>query len=201
MINYELESEWYEAAIFESELHELAIYDAGEWEPLWNGPGTEPSGDCQKVCNFRSHVESETVQYFLETIARQAIAENRSKHILFRCRRQGSVSHVCLSLAPNRAGRVSLQGIVVHTDLWDRQDLSGDISRQPDEFLTVCSWCRSAKFDSWMDATKVLQELRLFELRKPPILTHGICEPCSQRALDSLIADRKGQKADALSLR
>lgn len=201
MSNYEIESEWYEAAIFESELHELAIFDAGEREPLWNVVGSETSGDCQKVCNFQSHVESETVQYFLETIARQAIGENRLKHIVFRCRRQGNVSHVCLSLAPNRAGRVCLQGIVVHTDLWDKQDFWADISRQPDEFLTVCSWCRRAKLESWVDATKVLQELKLFELRKPPILTHGICEPCSRSAFESLIADRKGQKADASSLR
>lgn len=201
MSNYEIESEWYEAAIFESELHELAIYDAGEWEPLWNGAGTEPSGDCRKVCNFWSHIASETVQYFLETIARQAIAEIRSKHIVFRCRRQGNVSHVCLSLAPNRAGRVGLQGIVVHTDLWDEQDIWADIGRQPGEFLTVCSWCRRAKLDSWVDATKAIQELRLFELRMPPMLTHGICDLCLDKALESIPAVQKGPKANALTLR
>ena len=193
MSNYEIESERYEAAIFESELHKLAIYDAGEWELLWKGAATGPSGDCRKVCNFRNHVESETVQYFLETIAGQAIAENRPKHIIFRCRRQGNVSHVCLSLAPNRAGRVGLQGVVVHTDLWDKQDFWADIGRQPGEFLTVCSWCRRAKLDSWVEATKVIQELRLFELRIPPMLNHGICELCSDKALESIPAAQKGQ--------
>ena len=178
----------------------MAIYDAGEWEPLRNAVGSEPSGDCQKVCNFQSHVESETVQYFLKTIALQAVAENRLKHIVFRCRRQGNVNHVRLSLAPNRAGRVGLQGLVVHTDLWDKQDYWADMYRRPGEFLTVCSWCRRVKLDGWMEATKVLQELRLFELRNPPMLTHGICEPCSEKTLESLRAVRKDQKAKAVSL-
>ena len=43
MASFEFENEWFEAAIFESKLHELAIYDADEWSFVGTVRGLSPA--------------------------------------------------------------------------------------------------------------------------------------------------------------
>mgnify|MGYP005860220723 CR=1 FL=1 len=55
------------------------------------------------------------------------------------------------------------------------------------ELLRVCSWCKRVHVeDSWEEIEAALERLRLFQMPRPPLITHGICEECYQRMLGVL---------------
>lgn len=53
--------------------------------------------------------------------------------------------------------------------------------------VRACSWCKRVQVDEvWMDVEQAIAESRLSEPPKSSQLTHGVCEPCAQKMLDSL---------------
>jgi hypothetical protein len=56
-------------------------------------------------------------------------------------------------------------------------------------FVTMCGWCKRVAVPprSWVEVEEAIEALPLFREPRPPQLTHGICEECSealQRAID-----------------
>lgn len=59
--------------------------------------------------------------------------------------------------------------------------LDADVDRT-DELLRSCSWCK--KFlvgNEWVEVEEAIQRLRLFQRRRLPSITHGICDACYDR--------------------
>ena len=49
----------------------------------------------------------------------------------------------------------------------------------------MCSWCRRVNLGSeGVEVEEAVERLRLFELESLPQISHGCCEPCSQRILE-----------------
>ncbi len=47
--------------------------------------------------------------------------------------------------------------------------------------LVTCSLClRVRRGSKWMDAERVIRELRSFELASPPRLQAGVCDDCAE---------------------
>lgn len=66
--------------------------------------------------------------------------------------------------------------------------LDADVDRA-DELLHSCSWCK--KFlvgNEWVEVEEAIQRLRLFQRRRLPAITHGICDECYERM--SEVAER-----------
>jgi hypothetical protein len=58
------------------------------------------------------------------------------------------------------------------------------------EFVTMCGWCKRVAVPprGWLQVEAAVVALALFDEPRPPQLTHGVCDECSQRlheALDS----------------
>jgi hypothetical protein len=49
------------------------------------------------------------------------------------------------------------------------------------DFLTICSWCKQVRMPDgrWVEVDEAMHELRLFEQRVLPRLTHGMCPRCA----------------------
>ncbi|GAB4400098.1 MAG: hypothetical protein Kow00123_07590 [Anaerolineales bacterium] len=59
--------------------------------------------------------------------------------------------------------------------------LDADVGRS-DELLRSCGWCK--KFlvgDEWVEVEEAVQRLRLFQRRRLPSITHGICDECYEK--------------------
>jgi len=56
------------------------------------------------------------------------------------------------------------------------------------DLIRACSWCNRIDVgsDSWMDAEGAVRKLELFEARRMPQLTHGICAACAATMASSL---------------
>lgn len=55
------------------------------------------------------------------------------------------------------------------------------------ELLRVCSWCKMIHVgDGWVEAEDAITSLGLFERPTLPAITHGICEQCYQRMIETL---------------
>jgi len=55
-------------------------------------------------------------------------------------------------------------------------------------FVTMCGWCKrvAAPPRGWLEVEEAVAALSLFAEPRPPQLTHGICEECSQRLHEAL---------------
>lgn len=62
-----------------------------------------------------------------------------------------------------------------------------DVPRS-EEMLRVCSWCNRVEQDGqWVE--DAVRESRIFERSRPPMMTHGICEICVQRMIDTILTE------------
>ena len=71
----------------------------------------------------------------------------------------------------------SQKGLAMNTDLIERLRSRRDSSAE----LVTCSLCLSVRRGSeWMEAERVISELRSFELASPPRLQSGVCDDCAE---------------------
>jgi hypothetical protein len=55
------------------------------------------------------------------------------------------------------------------------------------ELLRACGWCKKVFVgEVWAEVEDALARLRLFERSLLPSLTHGICEQCYQKMVETL---------------
>ena len=61
-----------------------------------------------------------------------------------------------------------------------------------ESFVTMCGWCKRVAVSPrrWLEVEEAIAALALFDEPRPPQLTHGVCEECSE----SLLAMLKGRQ-------
>jgi hypothetical protein len=63
--------------------------------------------------------------------------------------------------------------------------LVADICKTGDQML-MCSWCHKLKLpDRWREIEEAIKILRLFEEKKIPQISHGICADCFDQVLEA----------------
>ena len=69
-----------------------------------------------------------------------------------------------------------------------------DPERPRDEsFVSMCGWCKRVAVASrgWLEVEEAVAALALFDTPRPPQLTHGVCEECSE-GLSAILEGREG---------
>jgi len=56
---------------------------------------------------------------------------------------------------------------------------------EPD-LLVVCAWCRRFDIGAWVEAEEAIGLLGLFDQRRFPAMSHGICDACKATAVAAL---------------
>lgn len=65
--------------------------------------------------------------------------------------------------------------------------LFGVQASDPNDFLRICGWCKKLFVDgSWEEVEAAAERLQLFQRTLMPTLTHGICEPCQRKVIETL---------------
>jgi len=63
------------------------------------------------------------------------------------------------------------------------------------ELLRMCAWCNQVNVgtggDEWVEVEEAMERLRIFEDGTAPQVTHGICEPCLARMMQTIEAMEK----------
>jgi hypothetical protein len=62
-----------------------------------------------------------------------------------------------------------------------------DMRRSREEsFVTMCGWCKRVAVSPrrWLEVEEAVAALALFDQPRPPQLTHGVCEECSETLSD-----------------
>jgi hypothetical protein len=57
-----------------------------------------------------------------------------------------------------------------------------------DSFVRMCGWCKRVGVAprSWVEVEEAVAALALFDDPRPPQVTHGVCEECSDGLMDTL---------------
>ncbi len=112
-----------------------------------------------------------------------------------RVRAQAAPAQLCLRCdGPSRRRLLELnislaedQGLTYRVRtvrLKDREPISLLDPHRPrsESFVTMCSWCKRVAVPSrgWLEVDEAVTALSLFSEPRPPQLTHGICDECSQ---------------------
>jgi hypothetical protein len=80
------------------------------------------------------------------------------------------------------------KGLAMNRDLIQRLRTRRDSSAE----LVTCSLClRVRRGRKWLEAERVISELRSFELASPPRLQPGVCDDCAE-----LIFERRARRAE-----
>jgi hypothetical protein len=106
----------------------------------------------------------------------------------------------CSFARANNAADLSPEN-VLHRPLWGYvsdlttlqlyRDLLASDSLRSTELLRSCGWCKRVDVGGgeWAEVEEAVVRLRLFDLPKLPLLTHGMCEGCQARMLAMLVSD------------
>jgi hypothetical protein len=95
-----------------------------------------------------------------------------------------------IRMAPYGEGGIEFCSKTVFTEERVTQELFDSTAPRADAMVRVCSWCNRVQHDDlWKEVEEVVRETRVFERLRPPMVTHGICEECSQRMMDTIAAD------------
>jgi hypothetical protein len=85
-------------------------------------------------------------------------------------------------VSPADLGAVRFESVVTASEPRpDQRLLRRDLPRGPG-LLTVCSWCKRVSLpEGWAEVEDAVARLAVFDVDRPPALTHGICPPCAQQ--------------------
>jgi hypothetical protein len=85
-------------------------------------------------------------------------------------------------VSPADHGLVRFEAAVVASEPRPEQRLLRRDQPRGKGLLTVCGWCKRVSLpDGWAEVEDAVARLAVFEIDRPPDITHGICPPCARQ--------------------
>jgi hypothetical protein len=124
--------------------------------------------------------DSSTRQLYRDLLA--SVRTGRTVRFEFRCDMPGCRRLLEMEVCPAGPGAVEFRTRV----LWEQPrvpvSLLAEGSARSEDLLRVCSWCKRVDIGGeWAEVEEAVARLRLFDLPRLPMLTHGICQDCFTR--------------------
>ena len=155
--------------------------DANEW----TGPIRPNDVVGHSLWKFIQDLET---RHVYQEIFQRVRAGVRSRPIPFRCDSPGERRHLELLTAPLPNKQIQITSRILRTEHRPPVTLlSKGVSRLPD-FVTLCSMCKKMKVSpaQWFEIEEGLAYLKLFNAKKMPQLSHGVCNPCYRIAMANM---------------
>jgi hypothetical protein len=96
-------------------------------------------------------------------------------------------------VSPDGDGVVRFESVVTASEVRPEQRLLRRSLPRGSGLLTLCGWCKRVSLpDGWAEVEEAVARLALFDVDRPPDITHGICPPCAERmrtAFEHTVAD------------
>jgi hypothetical protein len=115
---------------------------------------------------------------------------SRSARFSFRCDSPCLRRYMEMEIALTKdTNRVEFRCQVNREEVRDAVPLlpqSADVAR--DDLVKMCSWCLRIQYTAtrWLEVEDAVEEMKLFEVDEPPLITHGICSDCFVELAKSL---------------
>lgn len=92
-----------------------------------------------------------------------------------------------MEIVPGADGEVVFQTSLISSESREALSLLDKRSLRSNSLLKICGWCMKVQSnDSWIEIEDAISDLHLFEARRLPNLSHGMCPACYERMLASL---------------
>ena len=113
----------------------------------------------------------------------------------FRCDGPSVRRFMELEVSPRPKSHVQFQGRIVREEGRPAVPLLDSSINRGDDFLKICSWCKRVQAQrEWLEVELAVDKLELFNRKRLPQLTHGICEDCGVSLRRQLKDKRQGEQ-------
>ena len=129
--------------------------------------------------------DSTTQQLYRDVIKR--VRDGRSLQFEIRCDSARLRRLLRMDVSRLATGEIEFNVTLLKKERRAFQPLLAADAPRSNELLRMCGWCKKVGIEGrWLEVEDAVRELRLFEQALLPQLTHGICEACCQKMIDTL---------------
>ena len=154
-------------------------------DPEWESFAAENeadrlTSDTVSGVSIWDYISGYEVKHLYEMMFDAVRRQQKEVHVPFRCDSPDCRRFMELTIEPQESGSLALTGSLLREEPRPRSDLLAATNRDPDRFLTICSWCKRVDVgnDVWVEVEDAVRELSLFNGALVPTLTHGMCLDC-----------------------
>jgi hypothetical protein len=126
-----------------------------------------------------------TRQLYRDVLA--AVRGGRVIHFELRCDSPAIRRLLEMVISPADAGQVEFRTRVLWEQPRPPAEMLGSDPSRSGELLRACGWCKLVNVGGeWVEVEQAVARLRLFDRPRLPMLTHGICDGCYARMIQTL---------------
>lgn len=167
---------------YEINEEDLIVKLSDNWLEFARENGAEKSCHPNRVLNrpIWKFIEGAETRFFYEIILRNVRAGNRTVTFPFRCDAPHKRRYLEMTIYPAPDHHVGFTCRIIREEFRESVKLLEPRVSRSQEFLTICSVCKKIRYsdNSWAEAEEAVLELKLFDKKLMPQLTHGICGGC-----------------------
>jgi hypothetical protein len=122
-------------------------------------------------------------QHIYGVLHRRVRAHGRSVRLSFRCDAPERRRLLQLDILPQRDQELLYRVRTLKQEFRELVPLLDPRRPRQESFVRMCGWCKRVAVGprKWLEVEEAVAALDLFDEPRPPQLTHGICESCSDR--------------------
>ena len=137
-----------------------------------------------------SYIADSTTRQVYQAMFDRARAEGRPLTVPLRCDAPDLRRFLELTIAPREGGGFRLDSTLVRSEPRPYVALLDTSLPRTDDVLRMCGWCKAVEANgSWVTTERGVELLGLFERDALPMVTHGVCEECSERLAEEIDRD------------
>jgi hypothetical protein len=132
-------------------------------------------------------IQGKETQHLYKELFRRVRSGMSIGPIPFRCDSPQERRFLNLILSPFPNGQVAIISKILRTESREPIRLLDKDAPRTSNFIKICSMCKKilTHRNEWVEIEEGLRQLRIFEYKKMPNLTHGLCTFC----YNSIISD------------
>ena len=137
-------------------------------------------------------IQGPETRHLYQQLFRRAREGGPSRPIPFRCDSPGERRFLELLIEALPGGLLEITSTILRTEPRTPVRLIAADTPRSADILTMCSMCKKIEVatEQWTELEEGLAQLRLFEAEEMPRLTHGLCHPCYQAAINELDTEK-----------
>ena len=136
------------------------------------------------------HIRDPETKHLYEIILQKVREHHCQATFPFRCDSPEKRRFLELSVIPMEDGSVDFVSRKIKTEARKPVELLRSGIVRSNESIRICSMCKKIALSEteWSEVEIAVQEMKLFERKVLPQITHGVCEPC----YDTVMAELDG---------
>jgi len=126
------------------------------------------------------YISDETSRQFYKALARKVRRTGVLVGVPFRCDSPECRRFMKMFILNLAEGALEYRSVLLREEARLKVDLLDPDFPRTREMVTMCAWCKKVHADEWMEAEEAVRVLGLFEQKRLPQITHGVCPACQE---------------------